>query len=66
MKAALNFLQADREQRNNYTANMVMAQAVIPNTEALDKILRYEAASDRSLSRALDRLDRLQRNRKGE
>jgi len=29
-------------------------------------MLRYEAASDRNLNRALDRLDRLQRRRKGE
>ncbi len=66
VKAALDFLRVYRERRNEYTANMATDQGVIPNHEALDKILRYEAASDRSISRALDRLDRLQRNRKGE
>jgi hypothetical protein len=34
--------------------------------ETLDRLLRAEAAADRSLSRAMDRLDRLQRRRKGE
>jgi hypothetical protein len=39
---------------------------LVPNREALDKILRYEAAIDRSLSRAVDRLEHLQRCRRGE
>jgi hypothetical protein len=38
----------------------------IPNRDALDKILRYESAIERDLNRALDRLERLQRRRKGE
>jgi len=32
----------------------------------LDKILRYDSAIDRNLGRAYDRLERLQRRRKGE
>ena len=43
-----------------------MGQHVIPNREALDKILRYKTTSDRSLGRALDRLERLQRRRRGD
>lgn len=39
-------------------------QRVIPNAEDLDKVLRYEAAIDRNLTRALDRLERLQDRRK--
>ena len=39
---------------------------VIPDGEALAKILRYEEPTERSLSRALDRLEGLQRRRKGE
>lgn len=35
----------------------------IPDRDALDKIIRCEAAAERSLSRALDRLERLQRRR---
>ena len=38
----------------------------IPNREALDRLLRYETTIDRSLTRALDRLERLQRRRGSE
>jgi len=38
----------------------------VPPPEILDRVLRAEAAIDKSLSRAIDRLDRLQRRRKGE
>jgi hypothetical protein len=38
----------------------------IPNAETLDKIVRYSAMIDKDLSRAFDRLERLQRRRKGE
>lgn len=38
----------------------------IPNAEAMARILAYEAANDRSLGHALERLERLQRRRKGE
>jgi hypothetical protein len=43
-----------------------IGQHAIPNREALDRLLRYETTIDRSLSRALDRLERLQRRRNGE
>jgi hypothetical protein len=43
-----------------------VGQHAIANTEVVDKILRYEAMAERSLSRALDRLERLQRRRMGE
>ena len=46
--------------------NMEFDRHAIPNRDALDKLLRYETAIERNLSRALDRLDRLQRRRKGE
>jgi hypothetical protein len=38
----------------------------IPPAEALDGILRADAAADRSLRRAMDQLERLQRRRRGE
>jgi hypothetical protein len=41
-------------------------RAAVPNERALDKALRADAAAERSLSRAMDRLERLQRRRKGE
>jgi len=41
-------------------------QQAIPNREAVDKMIRYEAAAERNLSKALDRLEILQRRRRGE
>ena len=38
----------------------------IPHSDALDNILRYEAAIERELARACERLERLQRRRAGE
>jgi hypothetical protein len=38
----------------------------LPQEKDLDRILRYESANERALTRALDRLERLQRLRKGE
>ncbi len=43
-----------------------IGQHAIPNREALDKLLRYETTIDRALNRSLDRLERLQRRRRGE
>lgn len=37
----------------------------LPKTEELDRILRATSAFDRDISRAIDRLERLQRSRKG-
>jgi DNA repair ATPase RecN len=42
------------------------AAAVLPSTDVLDKILRYEAKLERQLYRAMAQLERLQRMRKGE
>ena len=38
----------------------------LPSAEATDKLLRYEAHLDRQLYRAMDQLERLQRQRRGE
>jgi hypothetical protein len=38
----------------------------LPSAEATEKILRYEAHLDRQLYRAMDQLERLQRQRRGE
>ena len=43
-----------------------VGQHSIPNGEIVDKILRYETTIERSLDRALTRLERLQRRRRGE
>ncbi len=43
-----------------------LGQQSIPDEEALDKLIRYERAIERSLSRALEQLERLQKNRRGD
>jgi len=42
------------------------ARRILPRAAVLDKIQRYEALLERAFSRALDQLERLQRQRKGE
>jgi hypothetical protein len=41
-------------------------QQAIPRDHVVDKIIRYEAATERSLGRALERLETLQQRRRGE
>jgi hypothetical protein len=38
----------------------------LPSADATDKILRYETHLDRQLDRAMNQLERLQRQRRGE
>ena len=38
----------------------------VPRSEALDRVHRADAAAERNLNRAIDRLERLQRQRRGE
>ena len=47
-------------------ADFAVDLEAILQDEHLDRLLRAEAAADRSLSRAMDRLERLQRDRKAE
>lgn len=53
-------------QRNINVREVAVGQHAIPNSEALDKILRYETTIERLLGRSVDRLERLQRRRSGE
>jgi hypothetical protein len=46
--------------------NARQAAAVLPTDATLDKILRYEAALERQMYRAINQLERLQRRRQGE
>jgi len=62
----INFLEQLAQWRRASVTEIAVAQHLIPSSENLDKILRRETAIDRSLGRALDRLERLQRRRKGE
>ena len=58
------------EQRTEHLAKSALEIAsdgtAVPAAEALDRLLRVEAAAERSLNRAIDRLERLQRRRLGE
>jgi hypothetical protein len=40
--------------------------SAIPDTAALNRILKYQSLNDRRLQRALTQLERLQRQRKGD
>lgn len=63
---AITFLEELKNSRNTSVREIAVAQHVIPNGDALDKILRYETTIERQLGRAVDHLERLQRCRKGE
>ncbi len=59
-------VEGQKQLREALVTEIATAQHIIPNSEALDRILRYEAANNRSLNRAEDQLERLQRGRRGE
>jgi hypothetical protein len=63
---AVGLLEWLRKSRHDSIVEIAVGQNAIPNCEALDRILRYETTIERNLSRALDRLERLQRRRRGE
>ena len=53
-------------ERENLAADAEARSFSLPPTDATDKLLRYEAHVDRQLYRAMDQLERLQRQRRGE
>jgi hypothetical protein len=53
-------------ERENLAVDAEARSFSLPTAEATDKLLRYEAHLDRQLYRAMDQLERLQRQRKGE
>jgi len=54
----------EEHERNEESARQ--AAAVLPSPEVLDKIRRYETKLERQLYRAMNQLERLQRQRLGE
>jgi hypothetical protein len=60
---AITFLEPMSQRRWTNVLETAAGQHAIPNRDVVDKILRYETTIERSLSRALDRLERLQRRR---
>ena len=53
-------------ERENLAVDAEARSFSLPTAEATDKLLRYEAHLDRQLYRAMDQLERLQRQRRGE
>jgi hypothetical protein len=66
VKSGMSFLKQLGHWRSTSVQEIATAQHVIPNGDALDKILRYETTIERQLGRTIDRLERLQRRRQGE
>jgi hypothetical protein len=61
----INKLVSYASEREELTADAEARSFTLP-ADATDKLLRYEAHLDRQLYRAMDQLERLQRQRKGE
>ena len=59
-------LSGERKEREDKEETARQAANVLPSTEVLEKILRYEGALERQLYRAMNQLERLQRRREGE
>jgi hypothetical protein len=66
LRAGIAQFEIARQTATPNTMNVHISEHAIPKGDALDNILRYEPAIERSLDRALNRLERLQRRRKGE
>ena len=54
------------EQNEQRYSDIRLATLAVPNSEVMDKIIRYETAINRQIYRAISELERLQRQRKGE
>ena len=62
-----HIVKCEQEMARNALALQVAAlQGCLPQTEGMDRMLRYEAAIERELYRALAQLERLQRQRRGD
>jgi len=62
----LDFLEEQQKFRVLNTRETAIAEHIIPVGPSLDNLVRYESSIERNLSRALDRLQRLQRSRNTE
>lgn len=60
------YLEALGTRRWTNVMEVAVGQHAIPKGDSLDKILRYETTIERQLGRTVERLERLQRRRKGE
>ncbi|HLM81178.1 MAG TPA: hypothetical protein VK302_11160 [Terriglobales bacterium] len=62
----ISTLEHDVKKRESLTADAEARSFSLPPADATDKLLRYEAHLDRQLYRAMDQLERFQRQRRGE
>jgi len=62
----LGCLKLRTEEKEKLELEAQITSLSLPGEQAIDKILRYETAIERKLYRAMDQLERLQRQRKGE
>jgi hypothetical protein len=62
----LSLLEAHALEREKLSLDAEARSFSMPSEDASDKLLRYEAHIDRQLYRAMEELERLQRQRKGE
>lgn len=65
-KMAVRCLEMRNKEIIDSLVNLSCGQQSIPHRDAVDRMIRYEAAAERNLSKALDRLETLQRRRRGE
>lgn len=63
---AITVLGDYAKERESLTLDSEARSFCLPPQEATDKLLRYEAHLDRQLYRAMDQLERMQRQRRGE
>jgi len=66
IREAIQHFEAFREESEKNQERRVIERYSIPDDEALNRILKYQALNDRRLQRALIQLERLQRQRKGD
>jgi hypothetical protein len=62
----ISWFEACATERENLAGDAEARSFSLPPADATDKLLRYEAHQDRQLYRAMDQLERLQRQRRGE
>jgi CRISPR/Cas system-associated endonuclease Cas1 len=62
----MTVLGSYEKSRGNLEEDAEARSFSLPPVDATDKLLRYEAHLDRQLYRAMDQLERLQRQRRGE
>jgi phage protein D len=66
IRSMIEELERFLRERQESEQRGIIERYAIPDSEALNRLLRYQALNDRRLQRALTQLERLQRRRKGD